>query len=102
MVIQYYLFDGSYAGSMEQFPTRIYASFPNKKQFCFKDDQPHFDCNCQVEDKPACPSGTNVNDCCKFELIMHSTPHVDDNGTLFSCGIATGKFTKENTATMCK
>ena len=66
------------------------------------DDQLYPDCGCQVEfkNKLACSSiGTNSNDCCKFEAIIHSTPNVNMTGSAFSC---TKNFNNEEAVWMCK
>ena len=51
-----------------------------------------------MEHQYGCSVGTNDNDCCRFELTMHSIPHVNESGTVFSC---THNFTDGDTW-MCK
>ena len=63
------------------------------------DEQFYPDCGCWAESKQACSADTNPNDCCRFELIMHSIPHVNETSTAFSC---IKNFTNDETAWMCK
>ena len=66
------------------------------------DDQPHPDCGCWTEfenKRLLCSVDTNSNDCCKFEVIMHSTPNVNMSGSVFSC---TKNFSNEEAVWMCK
>ena len=73
----------------------------NSTPIALDDQQPYPDCGCWVEfkNKPACSADTNPNDCCKFEVIMHSTPHVNMSGSVFSC---TKNFSNEEAVWMCK
>ena len=89
-------FNGRYSLSS---PLRMWVLFPDSQYPVYLDSYPYPDCGCWVENKLICPINTDPNDCCKFQFIMHSTPHLDDNGTEFSC---TGNFTKKDTAWMCK
>ena len=74
-------YDGYYSTSS---PIRVWLKLPNHKP-TWLNEVPYADCNCWVEHRFACPVHTDPNDCCRFELVMHSTPHLDDNGTVFSC-----------------
>ena len=80
-------------------PIQIWVLFPGSHTPVWLNDQPYSDCRCWVENKPACSVGTDPNNCCRFQLIMHSIPHLDDSGTVFSC---TGNFTNKDIAWMCK
>ena len=78
---------------------RMWVLFPGSQTPVYLDSIPYSDCGCWVENKLSCSNNTNPNDCCKFEFIMHSTPRLDDSGTIFSC---TGNFTKKDTSWMCE
>ena len=88
-------YDGYYSPASS---LRVWVLFPRSQKPEYIDHTPFYDCKCRVEDRPACPIGTDPNDCCRFELIMHSTPVLKENGTVFSC---TKNFSKD-TAWMCK
>ena len=49
---------------------------------------PSFNCNCNclAEIKQACSTdAVPYNDCCKFHLITHCTPYLNNNNTMFFC-----------------
>ena len=67
---------------------------------CGVNDLPYSDCGCRTEVEEACPVDVNPNDCCKYKLMILSTPHLSNNGTVFFC---TEHFTiKNNSAVMRK
>ena len=88
-------YDGYYS---ESSPIRVWLKLPNHTPV-WLDEIPYPDCNCSVEHRFACPVGTDPNDCCRFELLIHSTPRLDDNGTVFSCNQS---FADEYTSWMGK
>ena len=91
-----YSFDGYYSLSS---PLRIWALFPHSQVPMFLDEFYYYGSGCWVEHQLACSVGTNPKGCCKFELIVHSIPHVNKNGTVFS---STKNFTDEEATWMCK
>ena len=90
------LFDGIYTPWS---PIRMWLLLPGSQQPEYLNDRPYSDGKCWVESKPACRNGTELNDCCRFEFIMHSTPHLDDSGTTFYCD---NNYTDDSAAHMCK
>lgn len=80
-------------------PLQMWALFPDQKMPVKLSDHPSSSCNCWAESAQACSPGTDLNSCCRFEFTIHSTPHLSDSGTVFSCA---SNFTSEGTATMCK
>ena len=92
-----YSFDGNYLPSS---PPRIWALFPHSQTPVWLDESYYYpDYGCWVEHQLACSVGTNPNDCCRFELIVFSMPHVSKSGTVFSY---TKNFIDEEVAWMCK
>ena len=91
-----YSFDGYYSLSSK---LRIWVLLPHSQVPVWLDEKFYPECSCWVEHQLACSVGTNPNDCCRFELIVHSIPHVNESGTVFS---STKNFTDEETAWMCK
>ena len=91
-----YSFDGYYSLSSS---LRIWALLPHSQSPVWLDEYYYPDCGCWVEHQFACSVGTNPNDCCRFELIMHSIPHVNESGTVFSY---TKDFTDDEASWMCK
>ena len=90
-----YSFDGYYSLSSR---LRIWVLPPHSQSPAWLDEFNYPECGCWVEHQYACSVGTNDNDCCRFELIVHSIPHVNESGTAFS-------YTKDFTdgdAWMCK
>ena len=79
---------------------RAWVWFPGSQSPEWFDEQPYSDSKCWVIDELACSVGTDPNNCCRFEFTLHSTPCLNDSGTVFSC--SNGTFTNDNTATMCK
>ena len=80
----------------------MWALLPHSSTPIALDDRPHPDCGCwaEFENKQlVCSFDTNPNDCCKFEVIMHSTPHINMSGSAFSC---TKNFSNEEAMWMCK
>ena len=78
----------------------VWVLFPHSQKPQYIHESPYNDCKCWAEDRPACPIGINPNsDCCGFELVIHSTPVLNDSGTVFSC---TESFAEDTTAWMCK
>ena len=91
-----YSFIGYYSPSS---PLRIWALLPHSQSPVYLDEFYYYGCGCWVEPQLACSVGTNPNDCCRFELIMHSTPYVNESSTVFSY---TKNFTEGEAAWMCK
>ena len=75
-------YDGYYTKSS---PFQVWLMLPKNHIPQYIDEFPYYDCKCWVEHRFTCPVGTDPNYCCRFELLMHSTPQLDDNGTVFSC-----------------
>ena len=80
-------------------PLIIWALLPHSQSPVYLDKVYYPDCGCWVEYQLACSVGTNPNHCCRFELVMHSIPHVNESGTVFSY---TKIFTDDEAAWMCK
>ena len=95
-VILKYSFDG--ADSLSS-PLRIWVLLPHSQGPVWLNEFLYPDCGCLVKHQPACSVGTNPNDFCRFELIVHTTPHVNVSGTKF-CSDET--FIDEETVWMCK
>ena len=91
-----YSFDGYYSLSS---PLRIWVLLPHSQTPVWLDEWFYPECGCWVEHQLSCSVGTNPNDCCRFEFIVPSIPHVNESGTMFS---STKNFTDEETAWMCK
>ena len=92
-------FDGFYSQSSSL--VQMWALFPHNTTSIMLGNHPPPECKCSIEfkNKPVCFVDTDPNDCCKFEVIMHSTPHVNMTGTAFSC---TKNFSSEEAVWMCK
>ena len=88
-------FDGYYSPSS---PIRMWVMLPGQQPM-YINEEFFPDCGCWVEQKQACSVDTNPNDCCRFELITHSNPHVNETGTAFSC---TNNFINNEATWMCK
>ena len=80
-------------------PLRIWVLFPHSQTPESLDEWVYNEYGCWVEHQYACSVGTNNNDCCRFELIVHSIPHINESGTTFSC---TKNFTDGENTWMCK
>ena len=91
-----YSFDGYYQLSS---PLRIWALLPHSQTPVWLDEFYYSGCGCWVKHQLVCSVGINPNDCCRFELIVHSIPHVNESGTVFS---STNNFTDKTAAWMCK
>ena len=91
-----YSFDGYYSLASR---LRIWVLLPHSQTPTWLDEWVYDECGCKVEHQFACSVDTNPNDCCRFELIVHSIPHVNESGTAFSC---TKNFTDGENAWMCK
>ena len=89
-------FDGYYSLAS---PLRIWVLLPHSQSPAWLDEWVYDECGCWVKQQYACSVGTHDNDCCRFELIVHSIPHVNESGTAFSC---TWNFTDGENAWMCK
>ena len=89
-------YDGYYS---EASPIRVWLMLPNSHTPQYIDEFPYYDCNCSTKHRLACPVGTDPSDCCRFELVMHSTPRLDDNRTVFSCNHS---FADKDTSLMGK
>ena len=92
-------FDGFY--SQLSSLVQMWVLFPHNMTSMMLGNHPPPECRCSIEfkNKPVCSVDTDPNDCCKFEMIMHSTPDVNMTGTAFSC---TKKFSSEEAVWMCK
>ena len=91
-----YSFDGYYSLSS---PLRIWVLPPHSQTPAWLDEFLYVECGCWVEHQYACSVGTNDNDCCRFELTVHSIPHVNESDTAFS---SSHNFTDGENAWMCK
>ena len=73
----------------------IWVIFPDRQASLQLYDWCYPDHGCWIELQPC----SNLNDCCRYEMILRFIPYVNESGAIFSTN---KNFTDEENAWMCK